>query len=408
METNDGTTSVAADPLAPVHFERWPSEIPLRVLVILAALFVWFILCVSIVGVIYGLMLAVFFFVSHLVLVTHLRGNAVKLQADQFPALYRRVEELSSRLGLQPVPDAYLMQSGGDLNAFATKFFRSNIIVLYSDLLEACGDNESARDMIIGHELGHIKCGHLRWMWFLIPGMLVPFLGSAYSRAREFTCDRCGTAVAEDPQGALRGLAILAAGGEEGPNVNLEALTRQRADLNTGWMTLGKWLMSHPPLCERVAQLQPSLVTETVRQTSGVARAIVILAVILLVPIIGTAVVVVRTLPGLQEIVDSLEDTAALPPGQVEAYRVQVDTDLESLATVARETFASEGSWPADAEELYEAWRRLRPDQNPPLDPFDETQYGYWVEDGTISIWSSGPDGQSSTDDDIEALIETE
>jgi len=408
METNDGTTSVVADPFEPVRFERWPSEMPLRILVISAALFVWFILCVSIVGVIYGLMLAVFFFISHLALVTHLRGNAVKLQADQFPALYRRVAELSSQLGIKPVPDAYLMQSGGDLNAFATKFFRSNIIVLYSDLLEACGDNESARDMIIGHELGHIKCGHLRWMWFLIPGMFVPLLGSAYSRAREFTCDRCGIAVAGDDQRALRGLAILAAGGKEGPKVNLEALTRQREDLNTGWMTLGKWLMSHPPLCERVAQLQPSLVTGRVRQSSGVARAILILAVILLAPAIVTAVVAVRTLPGLQEIMDGLEDTAALPPGQVEAYRVQVDTDLESLAAVARETFASEGSWPADVEELYEAWRRLRPEQNPPFDPFDETQYGYRVDDGAISIWSSGPDGQSATEDDIEELIETE
>ena len=407
METNDGTTSVVANPLEPVRFERWPSEMPLRILVISAALFVWFILCVSIVGVIYGLMLAVFFFISHLVLVTHLRGNAVKLQADQFPALYRRVEELSSRLGIQPVPDAYLMQSGGNLNAFATKFFRSNIIVLYSDLLEACGNNESARDMIIGHELGHIKCGHLRWMWFLIPGMFVPLLGSAYSRAREFTCDRCGIAAAEDHQEALRGLAILAAGGEEGPKVNLEALTRQRGDLNTGWMTLGKWMMSHPPLCERIAQLEPSLVTKTVRQANGVARAIVILAGIVLVPTIISAVVAVRALPGLQEIVDSLEDTA-LTPAQVEVYRVQVDTDLESLAAVARETFASEGTWPADAEGLYGAWRRIRPDQNPPLDPSDETQYGYSVGDGSISIWSSGPDGQSATDDDIETLIETE
>jgi len=145
-----------------------------------------------------------------------------------------------------------------------------------------------------------------------------------------------------------------------------------------------------------------------VRQSSGVARAILILAVILLAPAIVTAVVAVRTLPGLQEIMDGLEDTAALPPGQVEAYRVQVDTDLESLAAVARETFASEGSWPADVEELYEAWRRLRPEQNPPFDPFDETQYGYRVDDGAISIWSSGPDGQSATDDDIEELIETE
>ena len=167
-------------------------------------------------------------------------------------------------------------------------------------------------------------------------------------------------------------------------------------------------MMSHPPLCERIAQLEPSLVTKTVRQANGVARAIVILAGIVLVPTIISAVVAVRALPGLQEIVDSLEDTA-LTPAQVEVYRVQVDTDLESLAAVARETFASEGTWPADAEGLYGAWRRIRPDQNPPLDPFDETQYGYSVGDGSIFYLEfPGRMGQSATDDDIETLIETE
>ena len=105
-----------------------------------------------------------------------------------------------------------MLQTGGALNALATKLFGSNLIVLYSDLVEACDENEAALDMIVAHELGHIKAGHLRFMWFLLPGMMVPFLGTAYSRAREFTCDRYGFSGAGGGDGALRGLAILSAG----------------------------------------------------------------------------------------------------------------------------------------------------------------------------------------------------
>jgi hypothetical protein len=85
-------------------------------------------------------------------------------------------------VGMEP-PAASLMLAGGSLNALATRFLGSDFIVLFSDLLEACGDNAAARDFIIAHELGHLRAGHLRWRRLLAPGMVVPFLGSAYSRA---------------------------------------------------------------------------------------------------------------------------------------------------------------------------------------------------------------------------------
>src|SRR5258705_8404543 len=147
-----------------------------------------------------------------------------------------------------PVPETYLMQAGGSLNAFATRFLRSHMVVLFSDLLEACGDNTAARDMIIAHELGHIKSGHLRWRWFLLPAGVIPFLTSALSRAREYTCDRYGLAGAGNADGAGLGLAILAAGASHGPLVNRAELVRQRVTVSrSGWMTLGEWFGTHPP-----------------------------------------------------------------------------------------------------------------------------------------------------------------
>src|SRR6185369_3347343 len=144
----------------PVVVQRWPTEVPLLVLVVLAAIVIWILLALSLVGMGYAVLIGAFLFLGHVTFVAHLRGSAVRLGPDQFPDLHRRVEELSGRAGLARAPDAYLLQAGGALNALATKFLRSRFIVLYSDLLEACGENASARDMIIGHELGHIRAGH--------------------------------------------------------------------------------------------------------------------------------------------------------------------------------------------------------------------------------------------------------
>ena len=237
-----------------IKVDRWPTERMLFILVILSAFGFWAMMMISLIGIVYGVMIGVFLFFSHLIFTAYIRGSAIKLGPNQFPEIHKRILDYSSKLNMK-APDAYIMQQGGALNAFATKFFRSNIIVLYSDLLEACEDNEAARDMIIGHELGHIKAGHLNWMFLVIPGMFVPFLGQAYSRARERTCDRYGAVLCGSKSDAALGLTILAAGAKYAPQVNQGAFMDQIADMNSMFMTLGYYLSSYPPLCERVAMV---------------------------------------------------------------------------------------------------------------------------------------------------------
>jgi Zn-dependent protease with chaperone function len=214
--------------VGPLRVEPWPTELPLRILVTLFAVGIWLLLAITIFGFLYAALIGVFLFFVHLAFITHLRGSAVRLGPQQFPELYARVTALAQRAGLSRMPEVYLLESGGSLNALATRFFRSRMVVLFTDLLEACGDDQAARDMVIGHELGHLKAGHLDWHLLLLPGSFIPFLGAAYSRAREHTCDRWGAALCGDPAGAVRGLAILAAGGKFGPQVNLTAYVAQQ------------------------------------------------------------------------------------------------------------------------------------------------------------------------------------
>jgi Zn-dependent protease with chaperone function len=395
-----------------IAVERWPSEDYLFAFFILAALNVWFVLAISIFGAIYALFIGIALFFAHLLFVTHVRGSAVRLGPNQLPELYHRVHELAARAGLDPVPEAYVMQAGGSLNALATRFLRSRIIVLFSDLLDACGDDHAARDMVIGHELGHHKAGHLRFTWLLAPGWLVPFLGAAYSRAREYTCDRWGAALCGERRGALRGLAILAAGGRHGRDVNLEEFARQRTHLDTGWMTLGKWLSTYPPLCDRVAALEPGLVAGQPALRRGPVRALSLLGCVFLVPVAGAVAGFAALLPKYLEIFEALDSADTewsapapaeeRPPVDVGAATVQVNEDFGRLSGLLEEHYRIHGALPADGDELYAAWSALRPGAAEPADPFDGLRYGYWADEASYSFWSSGPDGDAQTDDDIE------
>jgi Zn-dependent protease with chaperone function len=283
-----------------ITVEPWPMEKPLLWIVGIFSFFVWFALAITIFGIVYIGLIGIILFVGHVVFIAHVKGSGVKLGPDQFPDLHDAVGRLARRMGFETSPDAYIVQAGGLLNAMATKLFRSNVIILYSDLLEACGENNAARDMIIAHELGHIKEGHLKYLWFLLPGLFVPFLGSALSRAREYTCDRYGLAGAGQKEGAMRGLTILAAGAKRGPQVNLAAMARQVEDLNSGWLTLGTWLATHPPLSARMIALEEALKPAGYDGSRGLLRALGIVGAVYVLPaflvIVVYSVIVVKAL----------------------------------------------------------------------------------------------------------------
>lgn len=277
--------------LSPViSVEPHGNEKPLRIILLVIGVLLWIPITVSIVGALYAILLGVFFFIAHLSLITHLRGSAVKLGPQQMPELHQRIVTLAKRLDFKKAPDAYLMQSGGGLNAFATKFFGTDFVVLYSDMVEACGDNTDALDFIIAHELGHIHRGHLKRRWLIIPAYFIPFLGSAYSRACEFTCDRYGYLTSSNQENSLLGLCILAAGPKHAVLLNRKEFAAQRCDLDTVFMRLGEWLASHPPLSIRLAALNPALKPEKRGNKAFVTLAAFLLATgLVAVPVVGGA-----------------------------------------------------------------------------------------------------------------------
>jgi len=125
-----------------------------------------------------------------------------------------------------PVPDLYVTNSPV-MNAY-TVGHRRTCMVLHSALVEALTADELS--FVIGHELGHIKCGHglyrqlgdlLIESWDAVSALIpVPGIGLIriplllafweWYRRAELTCDRAGLLCAQNTRAALTALGKLA------------------------------------------------------------------------------------------------------------------------------------------------------------------------------------------------------
>lgn len=232
-------------------------ERPLFVVSLLISLIFWLAVILGTLGV--ALVYIVFFFIFYLFVqsafISHLKGTAVKITEEQFPDLYQRVQACCDKIGLNPAPDAYLLHADGVFNALATRFLGRNFIALYSDVVDALESHPGAVNFYIGHELGHIHRKHLLWAPILFPAGIPPLLGAAYSRAREYTCDRYGLACCEKSEDAAIGLGALAAGGRRWRSLNKEKYASQSRVAKGFWMSFHELIGDYPWLVKRMAML---------------------------------------------------------------------------------------------------------------------------------------------------------
>ncbi len=201
-----------------------------------------------------GLIWLAFFFAQGF-FVARLRKNAILLGERQFGDVHAMVNSMAAEMGMKELPEVYLVQEGGALNAFATKFLSRDFIAVYSEVFElAYAQGEDALRFVLAHELGHIHRRHLRGRWKIIPGFIIPFLAMAYSRACEYTCDRYGKVYGK-PSGN-QGLLVLAAGTALYGKVNEADVIRQAESERGFFMWLAEASASHPGLARRVKQFK--------------------------------------------------------------------------------------------------------------------------------------------------------
>ena len=218
----------------------------------------WIVLVLGTLGLalVYGLVFFLIYCFAQSALISYIKGTGVQITELQFPDLHRQIAACCDKLGQGQQPDAYLMQMGGAFNAFATRFFGRDFLVLYSDVVDALADNPDALNFYIGHEIGHIKRKHLRWSTVLLPASLLPLVGAAYSRAREYTCDRHGLAACENPVNAEFGMAALAAGGKRWRTMSKTSYIAQTQHTDRFWMSFHELVGDYPWLVKRMGALR--------------------------------------------------------------------------------------------------------------------------------------------------------
>ncbi len=179
-------------------------------------------------------------------------GNGVKLSRKQFPEVYNMVDEMAQEIGMKTTPDIILQNGNGQLNAFACNMpMIRNVIVIYSDIFERCvatGDMKTLR-FVLGHELGHIHFGHVKWWYHFVTMPLsgtpvVNYIfGRGLSRAREYSCDKLGAHLSGDTDGTA--LMILSAGKHNYQEVDIDTFVEDQNQRNI-WVTFANFFMDHP------------------------------------------------------------------------------------------------------------------------------------------------------------------
>lgn len=224
-----------------------------------------------------ALLVAILFYIPALVIYREVsraatRADTVQLSESQYPDIFATMRRYAAQLGIRKVPDLYLQNGNGALNAFAAQAFRHNYVVVYNSLfVNLQKDSRAGLDFILGHELGHIKLGHVS-LWYQVSvaySSQIPILGAWLSRLREYSCDRHGAYL--EPEGQV-GMVLLASGRYTEQTVDVPRLLEQAERVRGFWVTVTQLPRSHPWTLSRLRTLYRLGLFESTRNASGMSR----------------------------------------------------------------------------------------------------------------------------------------
>jgi hypothetical protein len=87
----------------------------------------------------------------------------------------------------------------------------------------------------------------------LAPSRIIPWLGKAYSKSCEYTCDNYWAYYwVWNMEKSVKGLAVLSAGWIYSEKINIDAYLEQAQSSNGFWMSLNETKSTHPYLTKRV------------------------------------------------------------------------------------------------------------------------------------------------------------
>ena len=183
-------------------------------------------------------------------------GNSVLISEKQFPDLFKISEENAKELNIR-FPNIFVTQNPF-LNAFTIGFKQPYSIVLNSALVESLSRDEL--DFVIGHEMGHIKFGHAKYLSFISPvGSGIPFISWLYAswqRRGEYTADRVGYVLTHKIRPAISAMIKMSVGSKLSRIVDIDEIIKQIDKGQRGLLTKsGELFLTHPYTTNRIIEL---------------------------------------------------------------------------------------------------------------------------------------------------------
>lgn len=152
---------------------------------------------------------------------TYIKWHIIELQGSNFlvtrescPELYDLVHDVADTLDVRPLPRFYT-QWGYNINGYTTGYKEDTLLVLNSGTVDLLEEDELR--YVAGHEMGHIKSGHVIYHTMgelfntaisqipLVSSMTTPIYYALmyWIRMSEFTADRAGLLACQNIDAAI-------------------------------------------------------------------------------------------------------------------------------------------------------------------------------------------------------------
>ncbi|WP_419882009.1 M48 family metallopeptidase [Peribacillus sp. B-H-3] len=290
----------------------------------------------SVIGIAISLIIMIFSFLAHSLSMASIRRNGVRVSKNQFPHIYEKAEILAAEMELAVIPSIYVMESSGILNAFASRFFGKNMVVIYSEIFDLSDEREDQLLFVLAHEFAHLKRRHVLVHTILLPSMFVPLLGEAYLRACEYTCDRYAAFYVNNSEASKEALAMLAIGKKLAPQVNKEAYIEQIREESGFFAWMSEKLSTHPDLPKRINSLdnwldpeQKPLVKEKKKSLALGLAAASIIGILIIAAAVGIGTWTVKS-----GVLDTFLDEAGQVQGSTPLMEAASSNDIEKLGVL--------------------------------------------------------------------------
>jgi Zn-dependent protease with chaperone function len=214
---------------------------------------------------IYVVSLILLYWIVLLVSKMELVGNAVRVSESNFPEIFDIYNEVRQSLSYKKEIQIYVIE-GGTVNAFLTKFFRVEYIILNSELVKDMIDNDFKRTQLkwfIARFIGSIKAKHFRLEILRLTleyaeklKVLNVFL-LPYERATQYTGDNMGMLVTKDVEQSIIAFNKLMVGNDLASKIRFEGIIEQGKDLKRSYLFsfIARAFSSHPHLVSRYLNL---------------------------------------------------------------------------------------------------------------------------------------------------------